>query len=58
MGGVHIRHGKTFIQLDKRRQFYPLSLVYGSALDVAQYKRRVEPTIFQDLVRSDMCGAD
>jgi hypothetical protein len=52
-----VRNGDTVIQLDKRHQFYPRSLVYGSALDVALYDRPAEPTRFYDIVRRDIGDA-
>jgi len=53
-----VRNGDTVLQLNKRRQFYPLSLVYKAALNVVLLDKFVSPTIFSDLVRRDIGDAD
>jgi hypothetical protein len=52
-----IRFGTTVIQLTKRRQFYPRSLVYKAALNAVLLDKTVEPTIFYDVVRRDISDA-
>jgi hypothetical protein len=53
-----IRHGTTVVQLDTRRQFYPLSLVYKAALNVVLLDKFVRPSIFYDVVGRDIGDAD
>ena len=53
-----VRNGDTVIQLDKRQKFYPLSLVYSSAVNVVLYNKPVRPTIFYDVVGRDIGDAD
>ena len=50
----NVRNGDTVIQLDKRRQTYPLSLVYGSAIRVVLLDKPAEPALFYDIVRRDI----
>lgn len=50
-GKKDVRNGDTVIQLDKHRQFYPLSLVYNSAINIVLLDKPVSPTIFHDEVR-------
>jgi hypothetical protein len=57
-GKKDVRNGDTVLQLDKRRQFYPLSLVYMAALKVVLLDNVVRPTIFYDVVRRDIGDAD
>lgn len=52
-----VRNGDTVIQLDKKRQFYSLSLVYKAALNVVLLDNFVRPTIFYDVVRRDISDA-
>lgn len=47
----NIRFGTTVLKVSGRRQFYPLSLVYNSAINVVQLDKPVSPTIFYDEVR-------
>ena len=53
-GRKNVRNGDTVIQLDKRRQTYPLSLVYGSAIRVVLLDKPAEPALFYDIVRRDI----
>ena len=52
-----IRHGTTVIQLDKRRQFYPRSLVYKAALTGVLLAKPVEAALFYDVVRQYISDA-
>lgn len=53
----NIRFGTTVIQLDKKRQFYPKSLVYKAALNVVLLDKPVEAALFYDVVRQDISDA-
>ena len=53
-----VRNGDTVIQLNKRRQFYPLSLVYKAALNEVLLDKPVEAALFYDVVRQYISDAD
>ncbi|WP_146070139.1 hypothetical protein [Cryobacterium sp. Y29] len=47
----NVRFGTTVLKVSGSRQFYPLSLVYNSAINIVQLDKPVSPTIFYDEVR-------
>lgn len=47
----NIRYGTTVLRVSGRQQFYPLSLVYNSAINVVLLDKPVSSTIFYDEVR-------
>ena len=53
----NIRFGTTVIQLGKRRQFYPKSLVYKAAVNVVLLDKPVEAALFYDVVRQYISDA-